>query len=345
MADSLTPRPHRSTVTNCIRARVDQRLRLQLEVETAGRSRALAAPADGEPSGEAADLSAARGDSSVPASAYVDVGLDAACRRAAPRRDPWPLGSTEVATVGPAARPHLEVGVGDEPHGGSVGGVDLHDADESGAVDHRHADLDPVVGALADVDGVGEVRRRPDTTAAVVDRRRPPTRGLLARESSSSCSAASSSEASLALELVDPLLQALVLALQVAVVGDPVPGVREGSSAVRRALTGSKTVPASSRARSTTGASRKSRVSRAIEVRTSNTRVRRERPVRGATGYPQRRTATSAQIQWFCEENSTPFSASNSSSDWPEPMATAWSGSGAITIGMPVSWWSRASRP
>src|SRR3546814_5079431 len=49
--------------------------------------------------------------------------------------------------------------------------------------------------------------------------------------------------------------------------------------------------------------------------------------------------------QWLVEEKSTPLSASNSSSDWPEPMATACSGSGAMTMGMPVSWGRRAWRP
>ena len=40
-------------------------------------------------------------------------------------------------------------------------------------------------------------------------------------------------------------------------------------------------------------------------------------------------------------EKSTPLSASNSSSDWPEPIATQCSGFWAMTIGMPVSCSSR----
>ena len=98
--------------------------------------------------------------------------------------------------------------------------------DQAGRRDHRHADLDALVGALVDLDRLLEVRRR--ITDDLGDDRgdvRPDGRLLNARSSSSSriCASASIDAPSCC---VDLLAQLVVLVLDVVVVEDAVPARR-----------------------------------------------------------------------------------------------------------------------
>src|SRR5690606_15285458 len=126
--------------------------------------------------------------------------------------------------------------------------------------------------------------------------------------------------------------QPLVLALDVVVVGDAVPGVaHRAGDGVERTLHG---LERGGRALAQVAHDRHV----AQPEHDEGDRREDEDPGpgagRGRDGH-----------QYPVDEKSTLFSASNSSRDWPEPTATACSGLGATTIGMPVSWCSRASRP
>src|SRR5690606_10467050 len=121
-----------------------------------------------------------------------------------------------------------EVRVGDQHHrGAGVGDLDQL-AHQAGPVDHRHALLEAGVGALVDLDGVGEVR------AGAGDHARGgggdvthPLDVELVEQSGQLLGGVLVADLG-APQLLELCSQPLVLGFEVAEVGDSVPGVGEG---------------------------------------------------------------------------------------------------------------------